>query len=106
IKRTKRRPLVAMDPNDMPEPVTSVDMDDALVLEQRKHRLQAAIGELPARDRTVLALAYSRELTTSECAQILGCTSGAFRTRLSRARTRLAKILETSHDQYGRCNFS
>ncbi|MFC4014973.1 RNA polymerase sigma factor [Nonomuraea purpurea] len=64
-------------------PVTPVDLD----------HVRAAFEALPERDREVLALACWEELTGEEIAEVVGCTAIAARTRLHRARKRLAALL-------------
>ncbi|MGC5012810.1 RNA polymerase sigma factor [Streptosporangium sp. DT93] len=56
--------------------------------------VRAAFDELPERDREVLALACWEELTSERIAKVVGCTAIAARTRLRRARRRLAAVLE------------
>jgi RNA polymerase sigma-70 factor (ECF subfamily) len=53
-----------------------------------------AFDELPERDREVLALACWEELTGEQIAKVVGCTTLAARTRLHRARRRLAAALD------------
>ncbi|WP_342742932.1 RNA polymerase sigma factor [Streptosporangium canum] len=56
--------------------------------------VRAAFDELPERDREVLALACWEGLTSERIAKVVGCTAIAARTRLRRARKRLAAALE------------
>jgi RNA polymerase sigma-70 factor (ECF subfamily) len=51
---------------------------------------------LPACERSAIALAYIEDMALAEVARIEGCSVGAVKTRLHRARRRLAKRLE--HD--------
>lgn len=51
-------------------------------------KLHSLLGELPSQDRDLVRL-YSLGYTYGEIAQILGISSGAARTRMSRVRTRL-----------------
>ncbi|WP_066362730.1 RNA polymerase sigma factor [Herbidospora mongoliensis] len=55
--------------------------------------VREAFGDLPDRDREVLALAFWEDLTGPEIGKVLGCTATAARIRLHRARRRLAKAL-------------
>jgi RNA polymerase sigma-70 factor (ECF subfamily) len=55
--------------------------------------LQDALRRLPARDRSVLALAYVHELTLADVARIEGCSEAAVKARLHRARQRLRDAL-------------
>jgi RNA polymerase sigma-70 factor (ECF subfamily) len=56
-------------------------------------RVQAALAELPGRDREVLALRYLEQLSTAETAAVLGITSGAVKLRHLRALERLRGLL-------------
>lgn len=49
---------------------------------------------LPPEDRVAIHLHYYEGYSTDEIAQILGCRPGTVRSRLSRARDRLRKLLE------------
>ena len=49
---------------------------------------------LPPEDRAVIHLHYYEGYSTNEIAQLLGCRPGTVRSRLSRARERLRKLLE------------
>jgi len=94
IERRGRLPIFAGEPDDQisdsrgPEAQYLHDHDD------RRLALRAALQTLPAAERLVLALAYVDELDSNDASAILGCSSGAFRTRLSRARKRLANQLD------------
>jgi RNA polymerase sigma-70 factor (ECF subfamily) len=52
-----------------------------------------ALAKLPSADRGLLIMTYWEDLTTAECAQILGSSPTAVRIRLMRARRRLAAFL-------------
>lgn len=65
-------------------PVKPVDLE----------HVRAAFDELPERDREVLALACWEGLTSERIAKVVGCTAFTARTRLHRARKRLAAALE------------
>ncbi|MEU8244634.1 RNA polymerase sigma factor [Nonomuraea sp. NPDC048916] len=56
--------------------------------------VRAAFDALPERDREVLALACWEGLTGDQIANVVGCTAVAARTRLHRARKRLAASLQ------------
>jgi len=73
---------------DRPQP------QEALALAQRRQSLHAALRQLPVADRCVLALAHIQEMNLAEIARIEGCTVGAIKTRLHRARGRLSQLLE------------
>lgn len=67
---------------------------EALETEQRRLAVHAAIRQLPTSDRSVLALAYLRDLDMEQIAIIECCSVGAVKTRLHRARNRLSQLLE------------
>jgi len=67
---------------------------ESLALAQRKQRLRNALWQLPAAERSTVALAYVKELELAEVARIEGCSIGAVKTRLHRARRRLSQFLE------------
>jgi RNA polymerase sigma-70 factor, ECF subfamily len=69
-----------------------------LLAEERQRLLQAALRQLPLADRSVLALAYLSDLDQIAIAQIEGCSVGAIKTRLHRARHKLRQLMETGND--------
>jgi RNA polymerase sigma-70 factor (ECF subfamily) len=56
---------------------------------QQMAQLRRALQLLSDDDRLAIALFYVQAMTVAEAAEVLGCTAGAYRTRLSRARQRL-----------------
>ena len=70
---------------------------DVLSQTQRRRHLQSALRELPLADRSALALVYFQELDLASIAHIEGCTLGAIKVRLHRAKQRLRQLLE-GHD--------
>lgn len=65
----------------------------ALHLQQRQRWLQAAWRQLPAAQRSVLALACVHELKLAEVAQIEGCSEAAAKARVHRAKQHLRAAL-------------
>lgn len=61
---------------------------------QLMQRLNVALQLLSVEDQETIALSGLDELTNEEAAEVAGCTTATFRTRLSRARTRLKKLWE------------
>lgn len=74
-----------------------VQPTEASIDMQRRHRVHAALRALPLMDRSALALAYFQELDLASIARIEGCTTGAIKVRLHRAKQRLRQLLE-DHD--------
>jgi RNA polymerase sigma-70 factor, ECF subfamily len=72
--------------------------DEQLVTLQRQHRLHAALAGLSAADRSLLSSSYIDQLGLAEIARIEGCSIGAAKVRLHRARQRLRQILETDDE--------
>src|ERR1700733_15092364 len=72
--------------------------DEQLVAMQRQHRLQAALAGLSAADRSLLSSSYIDGLDLAAIANIEGCSIGAAKVRLHRARQRLRQILETDNE--------
>ena len=65
-------------------------------LESANPILLEALAGLSEREREVLMLAAWEELSSSEAAQVLGCSATAYRIRLHRARKRLRERLAQS----------
>ncbi len=58
-----------------------------------------AVKELPPRQRAAIVLHYVQALPESEIAEVLDCSVGTVRSQLSRARGKLAKMLEPMRSQ-------
>ena len=72
--------------------------DEQIVARQRQHRLQAALACLSAADRSLLSSSYIDGLDLAAIARIEGCSIGAAKVRLHRARQRLRQILEADNE--------
>ena len=68
--------------------------EDLAVRGELTESLGDALQKLEPRDRAILILAEAEDWTGPQIAEELGMTAGAVRTRLSRARTRMRKLLE------------
>jgi RNA polymerase sigma-70 factor (sigma-E family) len=86
----RRSPLLVSLPGDDSgaDPVTTVDLRDALV---------RALRELPPRQRAVLVLRYWEQLTQAETAELLGCSEGTVKSAASRGLTRLRELTAPWH---------
>jgi RNA polymerase sigma-70 factor (ECF subfamily) len=62
----------------------------------RRDAFAAAFAQLSEQEREVLRLVAWDGLDVSDSARVLGCSPGAFRVRLHRARRRLAKRLDAA----------
>ena len=73
----------------------TVPLDDRIPIpEPEPLALDEALRQLAEKDRLVIHLFYYEECSTREIARMMRTTAGAVRTRLTRARQRLGKILE------------
>ena len=73
----------------------TVPLDDRIPMpEPEPQALDEALRQLAEKDRLVIHLFYYEECSTREIARMMRTTEGAVRTRLTRARQRLGKILE------------
>lgn len=99
IDKRRRRPIpadintetmIAADPTTGPE--------QQLHSSQKIALLNGALQQLPIDDRSAIALHYIEELSTQDAAQVMACNTGAFRTRLSRARQKLKIIWNSQID--------
>ena len=73
----------------------TVPLDDRIPMpEPEPLALDEALRQLAEKDRLVIHLFYYEECSTREIARMMRTTAGAVRTRLTRARQRLGKILE------------
>ncbi|HVL68148.1 MAG TPA: sigma-70 family RNA polymerase sigma factor [Vicinamibacterales bacterium] len=78
------------------EAADRASFDPARALEQKeaRRRVAAAIEQLPAREREVLALKEFEGLAYREIAELVGIPVGTVMSRLYSARQRLAQVLE------------
>lgn len=99
IEKKSRRPggsekdadtIIATDSASIPE--------HQAALQQGIKQLNDSLHALNTDERSAIALHYAEELSASDAALVMGCSSGAFRTRLTRARKKLQKILNSKTD--------
>ncbi len=93
--RSSRRYRQALQHLPVPEhaPDHSGSVDDRIDSDARRAALRAALATLPRRDQDVLTLCVLEELSTTEAAEALGIAPGTVKSRLSRAKARLAALL-------------
>ena len=70
----------------------------ALLADQPRAELLAALARLSDTDRQAIACRYFLELSEEECAAALGCARGTVKSRLSRALARLREQLEPARE--------
>jgi RNA polymerase sigma-70 factor (ECF subfamily) len=67
-------------------------IDDAIDASGRDGRMREAFAKLSKRDQDVISLCILEELTSAQAAEALGVPEGTIKSRLSRARKRLAEL--------------
>ncbi len=86
-----------------PEPEGAADhaeeVADRLRDEQRMRDLLALVRKLPRAEREALALCVWSGVGYPQAAEILGVTEGAVRSRVSRARSRLARMVAATTEE-------
>jgi RNA polymerase sigma-70 factor (ECF subfamily) len=97
LARAAHRSEVAMG-DELPEAACQRPGPLAALLQgERKRQLHEALQRLPLADRSALALAYIEDLELADVARIEGCSTGAIKTRLHRAKRKLRELLEANH---------
>jgi RNA polymerase sigma-70 factor (ECF subfamily) len=99
LRSHKRRPTSSLDTED-DDPEHDATLQDAaerpdeyVMRQELAGTIQAAIGQLPADQRTVLILCDIEGLDYQEIAEATGAALGTVKSRLSRARARVRDIL-------------
>jgi RNA polymerase sigma-70 factor (ECF subfamily) len=72
---------------------TPVDPADAALAGERRRLVLAALAELPPEQRAALVLVDMEGHPVTEVAAMLGCATGTVKSRCSRGRARLARLL-------------
>ena len=90
LRRRKRQATLSADPADV-RAGSVEDQAEALV---RRAAVRAAMAELPARDREVIALKFHAGLENAELAAVLGVSPSNAGTLLHRAMTKLRETLD------------
>jgi RNA polymerase sigma-70 factor (sigma-E family) len=75
--------------------------DESAAVDERS-RLERALAQLPARQRTAVVLRYYQDLSEREVAEILGCPLGTARSLVSRGVARLRTALTETAEPVGR----
>jgi RNA polymerase sigma-70 factor (ECF subfamily) len=96
-RRRQRRALAALSSPPI-EPDHAERVTERVGSAERMQAVLAAIGDLPAGDREVLALVAWAGLTYEQAAAALDVPVGTVRSRLSRARARLHELTDDQGD--------
>ena len=101
-RRGKRSAVVSTETEileAMPDPL---DAEDALAARERVSQVKAALLILPEGQRKVVELAFVEGLGYGEIAARLGVAEGTVKTRISRARSMLRRLLQGVDEPGGR----
>ena len=85
LRKRKRQAALPFDPED----ASAAQPEDMVETALRRTAVRAALAELPARDREVIALKFHAGLDTAELAEVLGVSRSNAATLLHRAMTKL-----------------
>jgi len=96
--RAARRGEVADDAAAAQAPCSAPHPDAALERRQQRARLNAALDQLSPSERSLLAASYVEGLDLAEIARLEGCSKGAAKARLHRARAKLKQIIMERDD--------
>jgi len=89
LRRANRTKSELLDPSLVIDSDPKSDPQIQLESAQARARLHTAINTLSDSDRVTIALALADALSTEECARLEDCSVVSFRTRTSRAKSRL-----------------
>jgi RNA polymerase sigma factor (sigma-70 family) len=78
---------------DRPQDDAVPSPEGAVLAQDERRRLVAAMNQLRPEDRLVIAYRYWFELSEAEMADALGCARGTVKSRLSRALARLRDVM-------------
>jgi RNA polymerase sigma-70 factor (ECF subfamily) len=88
------RTRAARPSQELPELVSrDRSAEAALLIEEKKQRLMAALAMLPVKERAAVVLREIEGLSTAEVAEALGSSEVTVRSQISRAMVRLRSIL-------------
>jgi len=104
-KRSKVRGTISLDAEDEDNPVHRLADDtptpeQAVELSERQAAVRRAIAELSEEYRSVILLFDIEGLSYDEISAILNCPIGTIKSRLSRARANLKKILSQNRELF------
>lgn len=93
-QRWYRRFLSSDDPNMSVSEASEAPETDRLEMQERADQIRTAVQTLSPEFRSVVVLRFLNELSTGECARVLGIPQGTVMSRLSRALDKLAPLLK------------
>lgn len=90
LRRRRRLAALVCDPRAEEEP----EFEDGAEVALRRTAVRAALRQLPARERELVALKFHAGLTNGEVARVLGVSESAVGTRLHRVIKKLRKACD------------
>jgi RNA polymerase sigma-70 factor, ECF subfamily len=94
LRRRRRHAALAAEPQDAP--ATGEADDDHAEVALRRTAVKAALAQLPAREREIVALKFHAGLRNGEIARVLGISETAAGTLLYRTMEKLRKACDAS----------
>ena len=92
-RRSKRSAVVATESEILEGMPDALDAEDAIAARERVQQVKTALRALPEGQREVVELAFVEGLGYGEIAARLGVAEGTVKTRVSRARSMLRRLL-------------
>jgi RNA polymerase sigma-70 factor (ECF subfamily) len=77
------------------EPGHTAGPEEWVAVSQLAERIRRCVGALPAKQRAAVILSHLEDMSLAETAQATGCSAGAIKVQLHRARRALARRLGT-----------
>jgi len=100
VDRIRRRKTVPTPPEDFDSrPSDLPPQDEAMEKQQERERVEAAIANLPPRQRAAIALCYGDDLSQAQAADAMGIHLKALESLLTRARATLKQTLHAGRDK-------
>ena len=90
----RRAGLVLRAVEDRPSADAAPSVEEAVLLDEQRRLVLAAVESLGDRDRDVISCRYLAGLSEAETARVLGCRVGTVKSRCARALSRLRALLE------------
>ncbi len=103
VKRPHRKARVQTVPLEeaLAAPGNPGETEDAVLRNEERERLKAALETLPLDQRQAVVLRYYADLTVPEIGKALGCREGTVKSRLHRALNRLSGALQQTGSHPG-----